>query len=131
MTETTAPVLTLETPFYVITHYHPEAAMVAPVLLPLEGIGFGLPVFTERDLAEEFVASPNVDVPVAIEKVSLEHLIRTGEGPVAAAKEHDTENECFYMVDPRPDHEWDRVESLGTMWPMQALAEALREELGS
>ncbi len=49
---------------------------------------------------------------------------------MAVVREHDQENEYFFMFDPRPWGEWQSVEDLGHMFPMDELARALREEFG-
>ena len=86
-------------------------------------------MFGDRKLAEAFLASPNFDAPGLIKEITLEHFIRAGEYPVDVGKEHE-DIEFLYMMDPKPMHEWQTLEDMGYLIPMDAAAELLREEIG-
>jgi hypothetical protein len=124
-----APTVELPEKLYIVLHYGPRYGRVVPLMAPFEGIGFGMPVFSEWDLATEFIASPNADVPCQLHEISMENFVCAGELPIDMAKEHDTENEYFYMVDPRPMHEWDCLENMGFLIPMRDAAEVLRPQV--
>ena len=119
MTTATEPT-TAELPerLYSIIHHHPKYGRTVPLVIPFPPIGFGLPVFGEREGVEEFVASPNFDIAYNIKEISLEQFIEAGEYPVDLFKEHE-EGEVFYMIDPSPTHEWDDFENMGLLVPMR------------
>jgi hypothetical protein len=99
-------------------------------IVPLPPVGFGMPVFSDKDLIEAFLASPNVDVPCKVHEITLEHFIRAGEYPIDVAREHGgDDDEYFYIIDPGPLHTWDAVENMGYVIPMRDAAEVLRAEL--
>lgn len=115
----------------VAQHHYPAPVgdMVAPFMIPFDGLGFGMPVFGDKKLAEKFVCDPKFDLPCALKQIAWEHVIRVGENPIAIIREHGDEDEYFFMFDPRPWGEWQGVEDMGTMVAMDEAAKALREEL--
>jgi hypothetical protein len=115
-----------QTVFMVWVKYPPPVDRLAPLTIPLPPVGFGMPVFGDRKIAEEFCGSPNVDVPHIIKEAALEQFVRLGENPPAVAKEHDVDNEYLFMIDPLPMHEWDGADGMGDLLPMDGVAEALR-----
>ena len=124
-----APTVELPEKLYIVTHHHPMFEATVPLMVPFPPLGFGMPVFSEADLLDGFLASPNVDVPCKAKEITLEHLIRGGEYPINVAKEHNDRAEYFYIIDPGPIHTWDKVENMGYVIPMRVAAEALRAEL--
>lgn len=136
MTTATMPSPTAELPkelWIVLAAYEypaPVGNKVGPFLVPFDGLGFGMPVFGDRGLAEKFIADPKFDIPTVLKQVAWEHIIRAGENPIAVIREHGDEDEYFFMFDPRPWGEWQVVEDMGVMLPMDETAKMLREELG-
>jgi hypothetical protein len=129
MTTETAETIELPEKLFILLIYYEALKLVGPLFIPFGDVGFGCPVFGERELAEEFLASDNFDAPARIHEITLENFIAAGEYPIDHVREHGDEREYVYMVDPRPMHEWNGLEGVGDLYPMAATAKVLREAL--
>ena len=127
----TAAAETIELPekLFILLTYYPELEQAGPLFIPFGDVGFGCPVFGERERAEEFIGSEWVDRTALIKEITLEAFIKAGEYPIDVLREQGDEREYVYMVDPRPGP-WESVEDLGDIFPMRATAEVLRATLG-
>ena len=103
-------------------HEPPPSGMPIPVIVHPAGEGAIL-VFGEKEPAEEFMASPGMDVPAIIHEVSLGQLIELLKACVrlGAAKQ--------VIVDPSPPHRWGTGDEAGEVYPADVMAKLL-EEIG-
>ncbi len=128
-TETLGDVETLELPekLYILIVNDERLDASAPLFIPFEDVAFACPVFGDYERAHEFIMSPHFDKLATIKEITLEGFIRAGEFPIDVAREQGDEREYFYLVDPKPLHEWHSWDDLGAVYPMRWVAEVLRD----
>jgi hypothetical protein len=61
--------------------HSPAPENVGPLILPFPPIGFGMPIFGDKELAESFVASPSFDIPGVLKEMPLKYIVRGARTP--------------------------------------------------